>query len=635
MIKRLLSLILAILLIFPLMPDIKSEAVSDTMTKLASLVNQFPQGKYWNHVGKSNDPDLVTTTPCLSHGNCHWLANSCNCNSFDNAIQCMGYAHKISYEITGEMPRNNYVKHTTLKAADLRVGDIIRYRWNGHSICVTGVKGNQISFTDCNYIGRCQIRWGVMNLSDIVGFSYVLRQKGNQRKNSDLYFYKNLDGYESGVDLEANHEIWKMSDSTLNVRSTRKISANIVGKIPGGSLINIYDKYYDGTYIWGKVVYGDIMGWCALNYSEYVEGVIERPNLKNINEAYKTGEKITLQWDEVGGATKYIIAVYNSDGKRVERLVVNRNTTKKAIKISDADKYTAKVVATSSIIPSWRIESKLYEFSVVKKADIVKVEGLSFTAPKKIAKGSDITLEAIVEPAWATDTAVTWKSSNTSILSVNAKGKVSAKRIGAVTVTCASAENSNISCSRKITVVPDKVKNISQISSSSSTVQLTWSEVGGASGFKVYNYNSKTKNFDELATVSDNSCTMKVSAGKNYKIKIAALGEVSGKEYYGEMSDEFTVVAGPKAPELEAIALKKKVILSWSIIPEATHYVIYSVKDGKTVKLATEDADSTDYAFTDKNLKTGSYSYKIRAVRKLDGVTGYSDYSDVVTVTVK
>ena len=78
MIKRLLSLILAILLIFPLMPDIKSEAVSDTMTKLASLVNQFPHGKYWNHVGKSNDPDLVTTTPCLSHGNCHWLANSCN-----------------------------------------------------------------------------------------------------------------------------------------------------------------------------------------------------------------------------------------------------------------------------------------------------------------------------------------------------------------------------------------------------------------------------------------------------------------------------------------------------------------------------------------------------------------------------
>ncbi len=635
MIKRLLSLTLAVLLIFPFIPDINTEAASDTMTNLASLVNQFPHGKYWNHVGKSNDPDGVTSTPCISHSNCHWSANSCNCNSFDNAIQCMGYAHKISYEITGVLPRNNYVKHTTLKASDLRVGDIIRYRWNGHSICVTGVKGNQISFTDCNYIGRCQIRWGVMNLSDIVGFSYVLRLSGNQRKNSDLYFYKNLDGYETEIDLEANHETWQMTDNILNLRSDYNTSANIVGKIPAGALFNIYDKYYDGTYIWGKVVYGDIMGWCALNYSEYIEGIIERPNLKNINEAYKTGEKILLQWDEVSGATKYIIAVYNSDGKRVKRYVVNRKTTEKALKISTADEYTAKVVATSSITPSWKIESKPYVFNVVKKADIVKVENLTFTAPKKIAKGSSITLEAIVEPAWATDTAVIWNSSDTSILSISSKGKVSAKKIGAVTVRCTSAENSEISFSRKITVVPDKVKNISQTSSSSSSVELGWSKVGGASGFAIYKYNSKTKKYEEFDKADSNSYTMKVSPGKTYKIKVCAIGTVSNKVYNGEMSDEFLVVAGPKAPELEAVVSKKKAVLSWSMIPEATHYQIYRIKDGKTVKLATEDADSTDYSFADKNLKTGSYSYKIRAVRKLDGVTGYGSYSDVVTVKVK
>ena len=635
MIKRLLSLILAVLLVFSLIPVINVGAVSDTMTNLMSLVNQFPQGKYWNHVGKSNDPDGITTTPCMSHANCHWAVNSCNCNSFDNAIQCMGYAHKISYEITGVMPRNNYVKHTTLKAADLRVGDIIRYRWNGHSICVTGVKGNQISFTDCNYIGRCQIRWGVMNISDIVGFSYVLRLSGNQRKNSDIYFYKNLDGYETGIDLEANHETWKMSDGVLNIRSTRKISANIVGKLPAGAQFKIYDKYYDGTYIWGKVVYGDIMGWCALNYSEYIEGVIERPDIENINEAYKSGEEITFKWDEVGGATKYIISVYNSDGKRVKRHTVGRKTTEKAIKISNEGEYTAKVVATSSIIPSWEIESKPYVFSVVKKADIVKVENLSFTAPKKIAKGSSITLEANVEPAWATDTAVIWNSSDASILSINSKGKISAKKIGSVTVTCTSADDSNISFSSKITVVPDKVKNISQNSSTSSTVTLGWSKVGGASGYAVYKYNSNTKKYEQFDTVATNTYKMKVSAGKTYDIKVCAIGTVSSKDYYGEMSDAFTVVAGPKVPEFEVLVSNKNVILSWEMIPEATHYVVYKLTDGKWVKLATEDADSTDYAFKDKSLKTGSYSYKIRAITKLDGKTGYGSYSGVVTVKVK
>lgn len=635
MIKRLLGLTLTVLMLFSFIPVIDADAADDTITNLVSLVNQFPHGKYWNHVGKSNDPDTVTSTPCVSHSNCHWSANSCNCNSFDNAIQCMGYAHKISYEITGVYPRNNYVKHTTLKASELRVGDIIRYRWNGHSICVTGVKGNQISFTDCNYIGRCQIRWGVMNISDIVGFSYVLRLSGNQRKNSDLYFYKNLDGYETEIDLEANHETWQMTDGVLNLRSDYNTSANIVGKIPAGAQFNIYDKYYDGTYIWGKVVYGDMMGWCALNYSEYIDGVIERPNLKNINEAYKSGEEINFQWYEVSGATKYILAIYNSDGKRVKRYVVNRKTTEKSVKFSTADEYTAKVVATSSITPSWKIESKLYNFSVVKKADIIKVESLSFTAPEKIAKGSSTTLEAVVEPAWATDTAVEWKSSDTSVLSVNSKGKISAKKIGSVTVTCTSAENSEISYSRKITVVPDKVKNISQTSSSSSSVTLKWSKVGGASSFDVYKYNSKTRKYEKLDSVQTNSYTMKVSAGKTYKIKICAVGTVSSKKYSGEMSDIFTVVAGPKTPEIEAAVSKKNAVISWEMVPKATHYVIYKIKDGKTVKLATEEADSTDYFYTDKSLEKGSYDYKIRAVRKLDGVTGYSDYSKTVTVKIK
>ena len=66
-----------------------------------------------------------------------------------------------------------------------------------------------------------------------------------------------------------------------------------------------------------------------------------------------------------------------------------------------------------------------------------------------------------------------------------------------------------------------------------------------------------------------------------------------------------------------------------------THYVVYRIEGSKKVKLATENADNTDYSYTDKNLKTGSYSYKIRAITKIDGVTGYGSYSDSVSVTIK
>ena len=634
MIKKLICAILVFVFIFSAVPISGVYAASDTMTTLVSLVNQFPQGKYWNHIGKSNDPENVTSTPCSGHSNCSWQVNGCDCNSFDNAIQCMGYAHKISYEITGVMPRNNYVKHTTLKASELRVGDIIRYRWNGHSICVTGVSGNKISFTDCNFVGRCQIRWGVMDLSEIDGFTYVLRLKGNERKNTKLDFYKNVDGYITGVDEKANSERWKTKDSIINIRSTRKTSANIIGKLPVNTVIDIYDKYYDGEYIWGKVVYGNLMGWCVLNYSEYIDGVIETPNIKNVNEAYDSDETVKLEWSAVSGATKYIVAVFNSAGKKVKRYEVGRKTLSKEIKITTPDEYTVKVVATSSITPSWRIESKLYTFDIVKVEERVDVESVYFTAPDKMVNGSSVTLEATVEPAWATECAVVWKSSDTSIATVSSKGKITAKKIGEVTITCTSVDNNEISHSQKITVVPDKVKNLSQSSSSTGTVVMKWSKVSGAEYYDIYLYNSQSGKYEKKGTSSTNSYTLKVTAGKTYKVKVRAAVKISSKTYYGEFSDVESAVAGPAAPTLTAKLLSGKAVLSWNKVSGATQYVIYRIDGDSKVKVATIDADD-NFIYTAENPEAGTYTYRIRAIRVDGGIKGYGSYSKAVTVTIK
>ena len=135
-------------------------ALSPDAMELGSLQNKFPGGEYWNHAkGSPNNPDKWTSNQCTHHsGNCDY-SGSCGCNSFSSAIQCMGYAFKCGYDVYGSDPRN-WTTYTSSSAIDnVKAGDVIRYRGDRHSIFVTGVSGNTITFTDCNWDGHCQIQW--------------------------------------------------------------------------------------------------------------------------------------------------------------------------------------------------------------------------------------------------------------------------------------------------------------------------------------------------------------------------------------------------------------------------------------------------------------------------------------------
>ena len=137
MTKRILSLLLCGLLVFGcLNVGIVRTSAASVTTELTKLAKKFPNGKYWNHVGsKVNNPDGYTDTPCTHHSSsaCGILPGDCECNSFVNAIQCMGFAYKSAYDIVGTNPRG-WNKSTELKPSALYVGDIIRY--SGHSVTV-------------------------------------------------------------------------------------------------------------------------------------------------------------------------------------------------------------------------------------------------------------------------------------------------------------------------------------------------------------------------------------------------------------------------------------------------------------------------------------------------------------------
>lgn len=150
---------------------ITSEAAGMT---IAQLKAKFPHGKYWNHTG-SNNADGYTSSPCTHHGNCSKggtdYSGWCGCNSFNNSIQCAGFAYKLGYDAYGSNPRN-WTQLSNMNS--LKAGDIIRYKNDHHSIFVTGVNGNTITYADCNSDGHCKIMWDkTISKSDIYGFNYV------------------------------------------------------------------------------------------------------------------------------------------------------------------------------------------------------------------------------------------------------------------------------------------------------------------------------------------------------------------------------------------------------------------------------------------------------------------------------
>ena len=145
---------------------------------IESLKTKFPHGKYWNHVGGNNNPDGYTSSPCTCHGSGCSYYGDCDCNSFSNAIQCFGYALKVAYDYYDSNPR---YWSAVYNLDSLKAGDYIRYKRDSdhpsgrHSIWVTAVNGDTITYTDCNSTGRCQIRWeGTISKSTVLSsLAYV------------------------------------------------------------------------------------------------------------------------------------------------------------------------------------------------------------------------------------------------------------------------------------------------------------------------------------------------------------------------------------------------------------------------------------------------------------------------------
>lgn len=630
MTKRIIALFISLTLMLSYMSllTLKADAAAYDINKLIALCQQFPDGKYWNHIGSAvNNPEGYTSVPCTHHKNgagCSYARPAaCECNYYNQAIQCMGYAYMIAEKIVGSNPRT-WEKKKTLVVEDLRVGDVIRYYNDTHSITVTGVSGNKISYTGANWGGDCLIKWDTMNKSEITGFSYVLHASSNKRTNKNLTFYEGVVA-ESDVKMNSG-EVWQMNDEgSLNVREDHSTSAKKTGTIAANGTFFVFDKYDDGKYLWGKVDDGITKGWAVLNYSTYKSGVTDILTAEK-PDTYTAGKEFTLSWSSIPGAEKYSLSIYKADGTVIKNL--DSKEPRLTLSLPEAGVYVFVVSASNSKTSSWKMQSQRTELTVVP-APAFEIQSISLPSEAEATAGEFSKLTPTVYPAESKD-AVAFRSSDESVVTVLTDGSFLAHKEGIAYIYCSSLTDERINSVCKVSVKLSAPTGFAQDADTTTkdTVSLKWNEVKGADGYRVYMIKSNGK----YKLIADTAETTAIHSGrlsgKAYFYNVRAYSLKDGVRSYSPFSGEiYAATATERVQNFRVTDINSKSFrLSWDETEGADYYALYKYNE------VTGVFDRVN-AFKKTSVKikkpSGSITaYKIAAVKRHGSKKLYSELSD-------
>ena len=203
-----------------------------------------------------------------------------------------------------------------------------------------------------------------------------------------------------------------------------------------------------------------------------------------------------------------------------------------------------------------------------------------------LTEGGTLTLTATVTPDDATDNSITWSSSNTSVATVDANGKVTAKAAGTATITATANDGSGVKASCVVTV-EKKVVAVSSITLSQSSATLTEGETLSLTAtVKPTNATNKgitwSSSNTSVATVDTNgkvtaiapgTATITATANDGSGAKASCEVTVVAAEYTityyvdGEVYHQETLTRGTAIVPIEAPEKEGYTFSGWSEVP--------------------------------------------------------------------
>lgn len=181
------------------------------------------------------------------------------------------------------------------------------------------------------------------------------------------------------------------------------------------------------------------------------------------------------------------------------------------------------------------------------------------------------------------------------------------------------------------TAKPSKVT----ASQSTSTITLNWSKAEDIDGYRVYQYDSKTKQYKKVKTLTDTSCKIsKLKAGTTYKFRIKAYKNAYGTTLWSDSVQLNTATKPAKSTKVDAAQTNSTITLEWKKVTGADGYRVYQY-NSKTKKYEKLKTLSDTYLKISK-LKAGTtYKFKVKAYKKVSGVTIWGDATSAISIATK
>ena len=224
--------------------------------------------------------------------------------------------------------------------------------------------------------------------------------------------------------------------------------------------------------------------------------------------------------------------------------------------------------------------------------------------------GRTYTLIKTVSPSNAV-TSYTWRSSNTSVATVDSNGKVTAKKAGTATITVKTSNGKTATC--KVTVnLP--APQITGLSNTTGGIKISWNKVDGAYGYRLYYkpVSGGWKRFKDTTATSFTDSGVVPNKTETYTIRCI---DKNGNTISGFNSTGWSKKYTPVAPTISKLDITTGGIkISWNKIAGVYGYrLYYKTSSGGWKRFK----DTTATSFTDSGVSPNrTETYTIRCIDK-------------------